>query len=57
MVDNNQLGFLGNICNVLWKYIQYKLKKELFTNLCFLFLLVSDRDKNLYVYMYLPEGM
>ena len=26
-------------------------------DLCSIFLLVSDRDKNLYVYMYLPEGM
>lgn len=26
-------------------------------DLCSIFLLVSDRDKNLYVYMYLPEGL
>lgn len=56
MVDNNQLGFLGKLCGVLRTPVWNHLKENVPANLLFLFHSVSDRDKNLYVYMYLPEG-
>lgn len=57
MVDNNQLGFLGNVCLAFTRKVNTFLRNFVLMSPYFLCLLVSDRDKNLYVYMYLPEGM
>lgn len=58
MVDNNQLGFLGKLINAFffWQEWHFKSCRNVASILTAVFFLVSDRDKNLYVYMYLPEG-
>lgn len=55
MVDNNQLGFLGKWLTIFFCFMMKHSCKRHSFDLLNPFL-VSDRDKNLLVYMYLPEG-